>query len=519
MSEQPVPLTEEFPAWLPDLGTDAYALAWVTPGTDPLGEPHTPAVGQAGAVRPDFDHERLALEEIAHGPQAALRRWTQLENGQQQLAIIGSDLGVLREYTPGALAETLMSDPQANGAQLTVMLSSWLYRRNAEAPQGLELGWIAAAAAWACHMREFTAYPPSSVLAHALESAGELDEATEELITDTALSLTGLIDRLEHANRGREDLIEDWRTLEALTVDVPVLQGAADWLLDQIAARDWHAQLLRAVLEPDITDHLIDRHGDGRGPDTPTAALDPQRTAQLEQSRQTVRAYTAAAHGGQEQAAQQLLDAFAIPAHSLAISGPAASWRQQSFTAREAVAVLAKRREASYAEDGADYFADPALLHATSAYLAAREGQLQIMHDAMGRLAAPARLPELLPEELADVAAGQTVRRVVEAFGSPDRARDALDGQIAYLQQRPVPPHRRTTTPEEIERLQSARQRLDHLLPQDAALDEERIRERLAAMARPAAAAPPAAARAVSADGQGQAQALTPDSALHGVRP
>jgi hypothetical protein len=517
MSEQPVPLTEDLPAWLRDLGPDAYALAWVTPGTDPLGETGAPAVGQAGAARPDFDRRRLALEEIAQGPQAALRRWMQVEDGQRQLAIIGADLGALREYTPGVLVTTLLRDPQTE-AQLTGMLSSWLYRRNAEAPQGLELGWITAAAAWAFHMREFTVFPPPSVLAQTLASAGEQDEATEDLVTDTALNMTDLFDRMERAHRTRGELAEDWRALEALTADVPVLQETADWLLDQIALRDAPAQQLRAVLEPDITDYLLDRRADGRGPGL-GPVLDPQRAAQLEHARETVRAYIAAAHGGQQQAAQQLLDAFAIPARSLEPSGPAASWRRRSSTAHDAVAVLAERYQRSFAEDAPDYFADPDLLHATAAYLSARVGQLQIVHDAMGRLADPAVLPDLLPEELADVAAGQTARRVVEAFGSADRARQGLDGQIAYLRQQPVPPHRQSTTPEEIERLQAVRQQVDQVLPPGAVLDEDRIRERLAAMTRPAAATPalPAAARAVSA--AGQAQMLTPGSAPPGMRP
>ncbi|MGP3953479.1 hypothetical protein [Streptomyces sp. 7N604] len=523
MSEQPIPITEDLPAWLSDLGTDAYALAWVGPGTDPLQQHRAPVTGQAGVARPDFDLGRLALEELVRGgPQAALRRWIQLEDRQRQLAIIGADLntfGGLREYTPGELTAALLRDPATNEARVTSLLSSWLYRRNAEAPQGLELGWIAAATAWACHMREFTSYPPPAVTAQALANAGEQDDATEALITDTGLKVTGLIDRLEREYRSRDELVEDWRTLVALTADVPVLQETSDWLLDQIALRDAHAQQLRAVLEPDITDHHIDQRGTaGRllGPSRP--GLDPQRAAQLGQARETVRAYTAAAHGGRTRAAQQLLDALPIPVRALQPSGPATAWRGQSFTADDAVNQLALQRETSFAEDGPDYFADPDLLHATSAYLHAREAHLQILHDALGRLAAPGPPPELLPQELADVAAGQTTRRVEEAFGSIDRARQILDGQITYLQQEPVPPHRREATPEEIERLQAVRQQLDQLLP----LDEDRIRERLeAAMARPAAVIPaaPASRHAVSAAEQGQAQALTAGSLTPGVQP
>jgi hypothetical protein len=114
----------------------------------------------------------------------------------------------------------------------------------------------------------------------------------------------------------------------------------------------------------------------------PVAALDAPRTAHLAQARDTVRAYTAAAHSGREQEAQQLLDAFPIPARTLATSGPAATWRDHSGTAAEAVAALAAQRAATTAEDGTDYFADPELLHAEASYLAAREGQLDLMHDA-----------------------------------------------------------------------------------------------------------------------------------------
>ncbi|MFE2102629.1 hypothetical protein ACFW9W_37515, partial [Streptomyces sp. NPDC059468] len=86
----------------------------------------------------------MMLQEVTHGKQETLRRWLQLD---QQLAIIGTEEGGLREYTPGELAAQLMQDPATDGGQLTRQLAGWLYRRYAEAPQGLELGWVAAAAA------------------------------------------------------------------------------------------------------------------------------------------------------------------------------------------------------------------------------------------------------------------------------------------------------------------------------------------------------------------------------------
>jgi hypothetical protein len=51
---------------------------------------------------------------------------------------------------------------------------------------------------------------------------------------------------------------------------------------------------------------------------------------------------------------------------------------------------LFEQRAAATAENSTSLFADPELLHATMTYLAAREGQLHSLYDALGRLAAPA---------------------------------------------------------------------------------------------------------------------------------
>src|SRR5690606_24301766 len=248
MSEQHAPLPDDFRPWLAERGEDAYALAWVAEGSEPTGwaESEVPRVGETGIARTGADPTRIALQEVTHGQQETLRRWLQLDDGVRHLAIITADPGGLREHTPGELAAELLHDPASDKARLTDSLASWFYRRNAEAPQGLELGWITAAAAWTCHLRALATYPPPSVLAQSLERAGEHDEATSDLVVSTALQITNLIDRLERAYRSRAELIEDWHAVESLAADVPALRGMADWLLDQIALRDASAQQLRA---------------------------------------------------------------------------------------------------------------------------------------------------------------------------------------------------------------------------------------------------------------------------------
>ncbi|MGW1987782.1 hypothetical protein ACWCPJ_35905 [Streptomyces collinus] len=92
-----------------------------------------------------------------------------------------------------------------------------------------------------------------------------------------------------------------------------------------------------------------------------------------------------------------------------------------------------------------------------------------------------------LPEALAPVAAAQTQRRAIEAFGTPERAAQAWDGQIHYQLQQPVAAHRRAQT----DLLTCARDALQHLANADVPLDAEQICACLGqAMARPAASAP-----------------------------
>ncbi|WP_351234431.1 hypothetical protein [Streptomyces sp. NPDC002133] len=144
------------------------------------GRPAAPTAGPTGADRPDFDRRRLTLHGVVQGPQEALDAWLRMEGGQRALAIIGTDLGGLREYTPGELAADLLRDPRTDRAQLSAMLSRLLLYRRPDT-LGLERGWSAAAAAWAVHMRAFAGYPPPEILAH----AGVRDDATTELITST----------------------------------------------------------------------------------------------------------------------------------------------------------------------------------------------------------------------------------------------------------------------------------------------------------------------------------------------
>ncbi|MFH8260523.1 hypothetical protein [Streptomyces roseolus] len=495
MSEQPAPLSDDFRTWLAERGPDAYALVWVGEGSEPTGfeRADAPRVGKTGIARAGADLTRIVSQDVTHGQAETLRRWLQLDDTVRHLAILTIESGVLREHTPGELAAKLMHDPGSDEARLTEQLAGWFYRRNAEAQQGLELGWIAAAAAWTCHMRALASYPPPSVLTPSLQRAGELDEPTADLVVTTGLRIVDLIDRLERPYRTRTELIDDWHAVESLAADVPTLAPTADWLLDQIALRDAHAQQLRAVLEPDLTDYLRDRRADSALLGT-APVLDEARAIHLAEARETVRAYTAAAHSGRESEARQLLDAFPIPSRGLSTSGPAAIWRENSATAADAVEDLAAQRAATGAEDGTDYFADPELLHAATSYLAAREGQLHLVHDALGRLAFPSPAPRDLPEALAPVAAAQTQRRVIEAFGTLERAAQALEGQLHYQLQQPIPAHRRATTDAERDLLNRALGALEHTAAAAVTFDEEDIRARLRdAMARsdtPAAAGP-----------------------------
>lgn len=461
MSEQPA-FAADLSAWLAGQGADAYALAWVAASDDLLDtdtDVAAPRVGESGIARTGFDPARLTLQEITHGWEETLSRWLELDDGQRQLAIVSTETGVLREHTPGELAAHLMRDADTDRDRLTDLLAGWLHRRKTATPSDLESGWAAATTAWAVHLRALTGYLPPSVLARAVRLAGESDAVLEELLTNNRLGMASLFARLERPDRSRAQLIEDWHAIAALAAVVPVLQQTAGRLLDQIALRDAHAQQLRAVLEPDITDHQRDRAAHTH---TDAPVLDEARTAHLAQARATVRAYTAAAYAGREQQAQQILDTFPPPARLLQPSGPATAWRQASPTARHALDALTAQRQALTGQDSLeDAFADPELLHAQVSYLAVREAQLHLEHDALGRLTTPPTAAPGLPEGLREAADGLTLRRLAEAFGSPQRAREILNGRIAYLQQQPAPAHRSEETPTELTLLQTARAVLD----------------------------------------------------------
>ncbi|MFF8401710.1 hypothetical protein ACF06P_08765 [Streptomyces sp. NPDC015684] len=489
MSEQDS-RADDFPRWLTGQGTDAYALAWVGEDNDPLRwmTAPAPAVGRTGVDRPGADPSRLVLQEITRGRRETLRRWLELEGDStdEPLAIIGTADGRLREYTPGELVAQQLRAPGADDVQLTQELADWVYRRQAQAPQGLELGWTDAAAAWSWYMRDVAVAMPPSVLARSLALAGEEDDAVGELMVATTLTLAGVYDRLEHGPHSRAGFVDAWHAIEALAVDVPELREPAGWLLDQIALRDAPAQQLRAVLEPDVTDYLNDRRISDQQADAARPRLDGRRTAHLAQAHETVRAYTAAAYSGRDTEAQQLLDAFPVPARALHVSGPARTWREQSATARAAVhTVTALRATATAgAEDSADPLPDPQRLQAKSAYLAARDAQLQLQHDALGRLAAPAPLPGGLPEELHEVAAHGMQRRLAEAFGSPERARQVIDGRITDHHQQAVAGGQQDSaagSAAEAALLQAARATLDAqpVRPAYALLDEQLIARRV----------------------------------------
>ncbi|MFI7143145.1 hypothetical protein ACIBQ5_37305 [Streptomyces massasporeus] len=142
------------------------------------------------------------------------------------------------------------------------------------------------------------------------------------------------------------------------------------------------------------------------------------------------------------------------------------------------------------------------------------------MHDALGRLAFPAPTPSDLPEALAPVAAAQTQRRVIEAFGTLERAAHLLEGQLHYQVQQPIPAHRRATTGTESDLLNRALGALEHIAAAALSFDEEDIRARLRdAMARPAAPAALAAAGPAAPTGRDEAhaQALAAGPAAPGV--
>ncbi|WP_317447494.1 hypothetical protein [Streptomyces collinus] len=59
-----------------------------------------PTVGESGIAGPGADLTRLTLHEVTHGSRETLHRWLQLDDGQQQLAVVSAPFAVLREHTP-----------------------------------------------------------------------------------------------------------------------------------------------------------------------------------------------------------------------------------------------------------------------------------------------------------------------------------------------------------------------------------------------------------------------------------
>ncbi len=195
----------------------------------------------------------------------------------------------------------------------------------------------------------------------------------------------------------------------------------------------------------------------------------------LARARESVRAYIAAAHSGRASEARQFLDAFPVLARALSASGAAAAWRESSATAQDAVRGLAAQRAATTAEVSAG----PDLLHAATCYVAAREGQLHLVRDVLGRLAFPVPVPRDLPEVLAPVAAARTHSRVHRGFGTLERAAEMLEGQIRYQFRQPVPVPRRASTGAERDLLSRALGALERVRAAGALFREEDVGARL----------------------------------------
>ncbi|PKW12497.1 hypothetical protein SAMN05428944_0227 [Streptomyces sp. 1222.5] len=140
MSEQDS-RADDFPSWLARQGADTYALAWVGEDKDPLRWMTAPAptVGRTEAGRPGADLSRAGAAGSHPRPSETLRRWLELEGDStdEPLAITSSRDGRLREHTPGELVAQQLRAPAHDDVQLTHALATWVYRRQARAPQGL----------------------------------------------------------------------------------------------------------------------------------------------------------------------------------------------------------------------------------------------------------------------------------------------------------------------------------------------------------------------------------------------
>ncbi|MGQ5655676.1 hypothetical protein ACUJ8H_37605 [Streptomyces sp. EKR5.2] len=332
MSEQRIPPSDELRTLLAGPRPQRYVLAHVDPATDPvIWDAPPPVVGTTGVTLSTAAMDRATVQELCQGKSEALHRWPQLDDRQSQLAIIGGDGEELCEYTPGELAAALSND-EAGEARVTGWLSSWLVRRYAEAPPD-EQAWVVVAATWTGQMRALASNPPPGVLSAVMEQAGELDrgeldQATHELVIDTGSRLAHVLDEMPlspYRNRGR--MVEGWHTVKRLAAGEPAFRACTEWLLDQIALRDMDAQALRAMLEPDIADHFLDRRHAEVGAQ-PVPRLDAQRAQQLTQARELVRAYTAAAHSGREREAEDLFNAFVLPKRTLEVSDHGHIWRR-----------------------------------------------------------------------------------------------------------------------------------------------------------------------------------------------
>lgn len=116
----------------------------------------------------------------------------------------------------GELVALQLRAPHNDDVQLTHALATWVYRRQARAPQ-LGTRWVAAAAARSWYMRDVAVALPPPVLTRCLALTGEEDDAVEELMAATTLTMAELYDRLENAQAdGRAGFVDDWHAIEGL---------------------------------------------------------------------------------------------------------------------------------------------------------------------------------------------------------------------------------------------------------------------------------------------------------------
>lgn len=78
----------------------------------------------------------------------------------------------------------------------------------------LDLGPLAASAAWAHSCSDVAAVPPARALRAALAAGHDADDpALTELVAATTRAVALIFQQLPDAHRSRDELVADWRTL------------------------------------------------------------------------------------------------------------------------------------------------------------------------------------------------------------------------------------------------------------------------------------------------------------------